>query len=156
MGDALSMGWCLAIMQKALLWTTVCNMFRENHAPPTINTHFVDLEIECDHSNCCKKAKCSSSPTLYTFSVSVKRRRLGWPPPSLKTNVVDPVDPHLPSVKRCRLRWATPSLSKTSSTRLTHTFPQSNVVDSVDPHLPSFLCNFIFKFFSSWISMNKR
>ena len=68
-------------MQKALLWTTVGNIFGENHAPSTLNTSFVDLEIE--FVTAAKKTKFSSSPTLYIFSVSVKRRRLGWPTPSL-------------------------------------------------------------------------
>ena len=103
------------------------------------------------------------SNSLYFFNVSqtsstrltptfpqVKRRRPGWPTPSLsqtsstrlthtfpQSNVVDPVDPHLTSVKCRRPGWPTHSRSQTSSTRLTHTFPQSNVVDSVDPHLPS-------------------
>jgi hypothetical protein len=68
-------------MQKALLWTTVGNIFGKNHAPSTLNTSFVDLEIE--FVTAAKKTKFSSSPTLYIFSVSVKRRRLGWPTPSL-------------------------------------------------------------------------
>jgi len=55
MGEALSMGWCLAIIQKALLWIIVGNVFGENHAPSTLNTSFVDLEIEWAHSNRCKK-----------------------------------------------------------------------------------------------------
>ena len=81
MGEALSMGWCLAIMQKALLWTTVCNIFGKNHAPTTLTTSFVDLEIE--------------------FVTAAKK--LNFRPLQLsilfqfQSNVIDSVDPHLPS-----------------------------------------------------------
>ena len=101
MGEALSMGWCLAIIQKALLCTIVSSMLWENHAPSTLNTSFVDLEIEWAHCNSWKKKTFCLSLTLYSLSVSVKRRRLGWP---------------------------TPALSQTSSTRLTHTFPHFYVI----------------------------
>jgi hypothetical protein len=41
-GEALSMGWCLAIIQIALLWTIVGKMLTENHAPGEVaNTSFV-------------------------------------------------------------------------------------------------------------------
>jgi hypothetical protein len=76
---ALSMGWCLAIMQKAFLWTTVCSIFRENHTPSTINTSFVNLEIECVHCNCCKKL--DVRPLQLSILVQCQ------------SNVVDSVDP---------------------------------------------------------------
>jgi hypothetical protein len=145
MGEALSMGWCLAIIQKSLLWTIVGNMFRENHHLSTLNTSFVDLEIEWADCNRCKK-----NVPLQHFFRSVKRRPLSWPTPSLsQTSATRWPTPSLSQtsstrlthtfhqLKRCRLGWPTPALSQTLSTRLTHTCPQSNVVDSVDPHLPS-------------------
>ena len=138
---ALSMGWCLAIMQKAFLWTTVCSIFRENHTPSTINTSFVNLEIECVHCNCCKKldvrplqlsilVQCQSNvvdsvdPHLPSTQTSSTRLIYTFP----QSSVVEPVDPHLPSVKRRRLGWPTPSLSQTSLTLLTHTFPHFYVI----------------------------
>ena len=145
MGEALSMGWCLAMIQKSLLWTIVGNMLRENHALSKLNTSFVDLEIEWAGCNCCKEnvplqyffRSSSSSHTIPQSNVgdsvdpqlrSVKRRWLGWPTPSIKSNVVDSVDPHLPAVKRRRLGWPSPSLSQTASNRLTHTFPHFYVI----------------------------
>ena len=87
MGEALFMGWCLAIIQIALLWTIVGKMLTENHAPSTLHTSFVDLEIEW-----AKKIV----PLQYFFSVSqTSATRLTHTFP--QSNVVDWVDPHLPS-----------------------------------------------------------
>ena len=84
-GEALSMGWCLAIIQIALLWTIVGKMLTENHAPSTLHTSFVDLEIEWADCNRCQKNR--SSPILF----------------QCQSNVGDSVDPHLSAIKRRRL-----------------------------------------------------
>jgi len=77
-GGSLFYGMVSCYNTEVLLLTIVCDMFGENHAPSTLNTSFVDLEIEWTHCNCCKKKlNVRPYPTLYTFSLSVKRRRLG-------------------------------------------------------------------------------
>ena len=123
MGEALFMGWCLAIIQIALLWTIVGKMLTENHAPSTLHTSFVDLEIEWADCNRCKKNR--PSPILFSVSQTSATRLTHTFPQS---NVVDWVDPHLSSIKRRRLGRPTPSLSQTASTRLTHIFPHFYVI----------------------------
>ena len=43
-GGAISMGDCRIIIRTSLPWTTMCNVFRECHAPCPLKTSFVDFE----------------------------------------------------------------------------------------------------------------